>query len=475
MANKEHLLKKVWEIANVLSSAGVSATDYIIQLTYLLFLKMEYEAFEMEIESNIPSDLRWNKLIELNGEELVKKYEDILKKLSQMSGLIGTIFVKAQNKINTPIHLKKIINMIDEENWTRLDIDLKGEIYETILEKNGQDSKSGAGQYFTPRALISAIVDCIKPKIGETICDPACGTGGFLLSSYNYMKKQIKDNQDSEKLKNNTFTGYDNTSLLVTLASMNLYLHEIGLSNSPIECRDSLEKDTEKLFDIILANPPFGTRPEGATDISSMRPNFYATTKNNQLNFLQHIMLSIKQNGRVAIVVPDNVLFESGAGEIIRKKLLNDFNLHTILRLPKGIFYRPGIQANVLFFNGGEKTKETWFYDYRIGIKHTLKTNTLKRSDLEDFVKCYNQENRHETYNKDTNPNGRWRKFTYDELINRDNTSLDIFWIKQEEDDLSKLSINEIFSKMEETSNIISQNISELEEILKTINANEKE
>ena len=446
--NEQTLVSKVWKIASVLAADGVGFTDYIIQLTYLLFLKMDYEMSELGYNSSIPDEYRWDKLKEYDGLELISQYEETLKNLSQMDNLIGTIFIKAKNGINKPVNLRKIISMIDEEDWLSMDGDVKGAIYEGILEKNGQDKKSGAGQYFTPRPLINAMVDVVKPTIGETVCDPACGTGGFLLSAYEYMKKQSANKDKLDFLQNKALHGVDNTSLVVTLASMNLYLHGIGIDRSPIICDDSLEKEPDNLVDIVLANPPFGTRPQGASNISAMRSDLYASTSNNQLNFLQHIMLMLKSNGRAAVVLPDNVLFEAGAGEIIRKKLLNDFNLHTILRLPTGIFYANGVKANVLFFNKGSKTKELWIYDYRTGVKHTLANNPLQRHHLDDFVACYKADNiseRQETWSEE-NPNGRWKKFTYDELITRTNTGLDITWIKNDDDEFKDYSLQDLFT-----------------------------
>ncbi|MCF0207034.1 MAG: N-6 DNA methylase, partial [Bacteroidales bacterium] len=324
----------------------------------------------------------------------------------------------------------------------------KGAIYEGILEKNGQDKKSGAGQYFTPRALIQAIVDCIQPKITETVADLACGTGGFLLAAYDYMKEQSNDKAKKEFLNNKALHGVDNTAMVVSLASMNMYLHGIGNAKSPIRCDDSLEREPETLYDVILMNPPFGNRASGSVEIN--RPDFYADTNNNQLNFLQHIMLSLKSGGRAAVVLPDNVLFESGAGQTIREKLLKDFNLHTILRLPTGIFYANGVKANVLFFKKGEPTKEIWFYDYRSKIKHTLANNVMQRQDLDDFVHCYNAENiarRQETYNEETNPQGRWRKYSIEEIMKRDKLSLDLVWIKDEE---KILPVQDLLQEMEE-------------------------
>ena len=464
------LTKKVWTLATTLAGQGIGFTDYITQLTYLLFLKMDDENVKTFGENSaIPEGYRWNDLVGLDGLDLIKQYEKTLETLSKEENLIGTIFVKAQNKIDKPVYLRKVITLIDGEDWLVMDGDVKGAIYESILEKNGQDKKSGAGQYFTPRSLISAMVDVTRPQIGETVCDPACGTGGFLLAAYDYMKDQSQDKTKRDFLREKALTGYDNTALVVTLASMNLYLHGIGTNRSPILCEDSLEKQPQRLVDVILANPPFGTRPSGSVDID--RPDFYVETKNNQLNFLQHIMVMLKNTGRAAVVLPDNVLFEGGAGETIRKELLKNFNLHTILRLPTGIFYAQGVKANVLFFKKGEPTKEVWFYDYRTGIKHTLATKPMLRHHLNDFVACYNADNlsaREETYNAETNPNGRWRKYNVKELLQRDKTSLDITWIKQTDDD-NDMTLAELMATIQQKSDNISKAVTELQKLLKNI------
>ena len=303
------------------------------------------------------------------------------------------------------------------------------------------------------------------------------------MTAYDYMKELSASKEKRDFLRNKALHGVDNTPLVVTLASMNLYLHGVGTDRSPIVCEDSLEKEPSTLVDVILANPPFGTRPAGSVDIN--RPDFYVETKNNQLNFLQHMMLMLKTGGRAAVVLPDNVLFEGGAGETIRKKLLSDFNLHTILRLPTGIFYAQGVKANVLFFSKGQPTKEIWFYDYRTDIKHTLATNRtdikhtlatnkLERHHLDDFVTCYNAgnlEGRKETYDADNNPQGRWRKYPVDDILTRDKTSLDITWIKQggESDDRS---LAELMADIKEKSKTISSAIAELEKLLANINEN---
>ena len=469
-ANTQSLTKKVWNLATTLAGQGIGFTDYITQLTYLLFLKMDDENVQTFGEdSAIPEGYRWADLIDLDGLDLVKQYEQTLEELSGQDNLIGTIYTKAQNKIDKPVYLKKVITLINEESWLVMDGDVKGAIYESILEKNGQDKKSGAGQYFTPRSLIQAMVDVACPQIGETVCDPACGTGGFLLAAYDYMKPQSSDKAKQDFLRNNALHGYDNTALVVTLASMNLYLHGIGTDRSPIICQDSLEKTPSTLVDVILANPPFGTRPAGSVEID--RQDFYVETKNNQLNFLQHMMVMLKNGGRAAVVLPDNVLFEGGAGETIRKELLKNFNLHIILRLPTGIFYAQGVKANVLFFTKGTPTKDIWFFDYRTGVKHTLATNPMLRHHLDEFVECYKADNinaRTETYNAETNPNGRWRKYDVDEVMKRDKTSLDISWIKLNDDD-NDMSLAELMSNIQEKSDNISKAVAELQKLLANI------
>lgn len=470
LQREQTLSQKVWQLATVLAGQGIGFTDYITQLTYLLFLKMDDENTEtFGEESAIPEGFRWKDLLALDGLALIKQYEDTLNILQKEDNLIGTIYTKAQNKIDKPVYLKKVITLIDEEKWLVMDGDVKGAIYESILEKNGQDKKSGAGQYFTPRSLIQAMVDVTRPKIGETVCDPACGTGGFLLAAYDYMKNQSQDKEKQDFLRNEALSGVDNTALVVTLASMNLYLHGIGTDRSPIVCRDSLERAPENLVDVILANPPFGTRPAGSVEIN--RDDFYVDTKNNQLNFLQHMMVSLKQGGRAAVVLPDNVLFEGNAGEVVRKELLKNFNLHTILRLPTGIFYAQGVKANVLFFTKGTPTKDIWYFDYRTGVKHTLATNPMQRHHLDEFVECYcadDMSKRRETYNAETNPNGRWRKFTLKDIMARDKTSLDISWIKQG-DETEDMSLAELLNTIQEKSNKIADAVTKLKALLANI------
>lgn len=468
MANQKSeaaLIKKVGDIANVMAAAGVGFTDYITQLTYILFLKMDNEREDLGLGSSIPEGYKWNDLVELRGTDLVEKYEEILQELSKDDGLIGTIFTRASNKIDRPVMLAKVIEMVAGEDWYMMEGDLKGAIYESILEKNGQDKKSGAGQYFTPRPLIQAIVEVVDPKIDETVADPACGTGGFLLAAYEHMRVQSKDIEKQRFLKNNALFGADNTALVVTLASMNLYLHDIGVNRSPIAYQDSLIDTSDKMYKVVLANPPFGTRPQGTVEVAANRPEFIKTS-DNQVNFLQHIMSIVKTGGRVGVVLPDNVLTDGNATAKVREKLLKDFNLHTILRLPTGIFYANGVKTNVLFFDKGTPTKGIWVYDYRTGINHTLVAKPMNRSSLDDFVSCYcsgHMKDRVPTYSEE-NPNGRWRKFTEEEVYSRDQLKLDFKWLDLTEKDNRTLA--EMIAQIKEESVSIQAAVEELEKLI---------
>ena len=448
---KNALIKKVNELLNIMSSSGVANTDYLTQLIYLLFLKMEHEkVINTGKASNIKPGFGWADLLNESGTDLIRHYERTLQELSKEKGLVGAIFMKAVNKIDSPVNLEKLISFIDKENWFVMEDDFKGALYESILQKNGQRQQGGAGQYFTPRPLVDTIVKVVNPQIGETITDPACGTGGFLLSAYNFMKGQSKVKEKLDFLNKHTFTGNDITPLVVTMGSMNMYLHNIGGTSVPIQCKDSLLEQPERLVKIVLANPPFGARPAGTIDIN--RNDFIKKTKNNQLNFVQHIMSQLMRGGRAGVVLPDNVLFDS-EGKEIRHKLLTEFNLHTILRLPSGLFYAQGVQANVLFFTKGEPTENVWYYDYRTNVKHTLKQNPLRHEDLNDFVKCFNTSDlskRQETYDKQANSNGRWRKFPIEELLKRDLLNLDITWISETQSEEDTLSIDELLVQMEE-------------------------
>ena len=467
--NEYSLIKKVWTLADILSGQGVAYTDYVTQLTYLLFLKMDQESEDFYGEpSRLPNGFQWKDLRREKGMDLVRLYEHILATLSNFHGLVGTIFVKAQNKITSPAYLEKVIEFIDREKWLIMDGDVKGAIYESILEKNGQDKKSGAGQYFTPRALIQAIVDVVDPKIDETVWDPACGTGGFLLAAFDHMKGQSHVADKQRFLREKALHGQDNTPLVVTLSSMNLYLHGIGTDRSPIACGDSLMELPNVLADVVLANPPFGARPSGSVPID--RGDFIVDTNNNQLNFLQHIMSLLKRGGRAGVVLPDNVLFER-EGAKIREKLLKDFNLHTILRLPTGIFYANGVQTNVLFFVKGEPTKDVWYYDYRTGIKHTLATKPMQRSNLDEFVQCYHSDDiskRVELFDAQNNPNGRWRKFSAESLLQRDNVNLDLpSWLQEEKSEIEMLDMDQLLDRMQKQLQVLNSAFANLRKELK--------
>ena len=446
MANKSStVVQKLWNYCNVLRDDGVSYGDYVEQLTYLLFLKMADEQTKPPFNkpSSIPKGLDWPSLVSKDGDALEVHYRHVLDSLGKEKGMLGTIFRKSQNRIQDPAKLKRLVMTIDEETWVGLDIDVKGDIYEGLLEKNAADIKSGAGQYFTPRPLIKAIVEVMKPEPDTTICDPACGTGGFLLAAHDYISTNYLLNKEQKAfLKEKTFKGKDIVDGVVRLCVMNLYLHGIGGVNDIIETGDSLVSDPGDRFKMVLTNPPFGKKSsvtiingEGKADKESLtyeREDFWATTSNKQLNFLQHVKTLLEINGRAAIVVPDNVLFEGGAGETVRRKLLHECDVHTLLRLPTGVFYAQGVKANVLFFDrkaASEKpwTEKLWIYDFRTNMHFTLKENPLKYDDLKDFIACYNPDNRHKRQETE-----RFKVFTYDELMKRDKVSLDIFWLRDE-------------------------------------------
>jgi len=443
MANESStIVQRLWNYCHVLRDDGVSYGDYVEQLTYLLFLKMADEQTKPPFNkpSTIPKGLDWQSLLEKDGDALEVHYRHILESLGKGKGMLGVIFRKSQNRIQDPAKLRRLIELINAETWVGLDIDVKGEIYEGLLQKNAEDIKSGSGQYFTPRPLIKAMVEVTRPEPGMTICDPACGTGGFILAAHDYISKKYQLDKEQKKfLKYNTFKGKDIVDGVVRLCVMNLYLHGI---DSPIEVGDSLISDPGERFEMVLTNPPFGKRSsitivngEGKADRESLtyeRQDFWATTSNKQLNFLQHVKTLLTINGKAGIVVPDNVLFEGGAGETVRRKLLHECDVHTLLRLPTGIFYAQGVKANVLFFNrkpASEKpwTEKLWIYDLRTNKHFTLKENPLRYEDLQDFILCYNPENRFER--KETE---RFKPFTYDEIMQRDKVSLDIFWLKDE-------------------------------------------
>jgi type I restriction enzyme M protein len=455
------IVQKLWSYCNVLRDDGLSYGDYVEQLTFLLFLKMAHERSlpPWNQKSVVPKGLDWPSLLSKDGDALEVHYRHILEQLGRRPGMLGVIFRKAQNKIQDPAKLRRLIaDLIDKEVWTSLDTDVKGDAYEGLLEKNAQDTKSGAGQYFTPRALIQAIVEVVDPKPGERICDPAAGTGGFLLAAHDHLARVAGLSKEQKKaLKHGTLVGFELAPSVARLCAMNLLLHGIepdakdvdDEKKLPVRQGDSLGADPGERFEVCLSNPPFGKKSsvlvvaedgeETREGLTIQREDFWATTSNKQLNFLQHIKTITKVGGRGAVVVPDNVLFEGGAGETIRRKLLHECDVHTMLRLPTGIFYAQGVKANVLFFDrkvASEKpwTKKLWFYDLRTNQHFTLKTNTLKRGDLDEFVACYSasgRQKRKPTWSE-KNPTGRWRGYDYEEIVARDKCSLDIFWLRDE-------------------------------------------
>jgi type I restriction enzyme M protein len=451
--NAESIVSKVWSFCTTLRDDGVGYGDYLEQLTYLIFLKMadEYSRPPHNRNVGIPADYNWQSLKSKKGAALEGHYVLLLRELGNKPGMLGQIFTKSQNKIQDPAKLSRLIDMVDDTDWVVMGADTKGTIYEGLLEKNAEDTKSGAGQYFTPRALIKAMVECVRPEPGKTIADPACGTGGFFLAAYDFLKAHYPlDKKQLAFLKHSTFSGNEIVANTRRLCLMNMFLHNIGEidGSSAVSSNDALVSPPSETVDYVLANPPFGkkssmtfTNEEGEQekdDLTYNRQDFWATTSNKQLNFVQHIRSLLKTTGRAAVVVPDNVLFEGGAGEKVRQKLMQNTDLHTILRLPTGIFYANGVKANVLFFDNHEAspnpwTKEVWYYDYRTNIHHTLKKKPLRYEDLQDFIVCYNSVNRHqrmETWHEQNNPEGRWRKFSYEQILARDKTSLDIFWLK---------------------------------------------
>lgn len=443
MTSPAALVNKVWNYAHVLRDDGVSYGDYVEQITCLLFLKMDAERVAEGEASAVPAEWRWERLRALDGDALEVHYRHALEALAREPGLLGTIYRKAQNKIQDPAKLRRLVALIDEETWTGLDLDIKGTIYEGLLQRNAQEVKSGAGQYFTPRPLIQAIVEVMDPRPPITVHDPACGTGGFLLAAFEHLKRHAsKDREAMRRLRTETLSGIDIVDGVVRLCAMNLYLHGIGGERSPVEQGDALIGAGWRRYGMVLTNPPFGKKSSvtvigedgevGREGQTYNRQDFAATTSNKQLNFLQHVMSILAQDGRAAVVLPDNVLFEGGAGEKVRRKLLHACDLHTLLRLPTGIFYSQGVKANVLFLDRKPAsetpwTKRLWVYDFRTNQRFTLKERPLTRGHLDDFVAAFRPGARHERSEGE-----RFRGFAYDELIARDKVNLDLTWLKDD-------------------------------------------
>jgi type I restriction enzyme M protein len=449
MSTQNGLVQRLWNYCNVLRDDGLSYGDYLEQLTYLLFLKMADEQTKppFNAEQFIPEGLDWPSLLARDGDELEVHYRHLLTELGRRPGMLGVVFRKAQNRIQDPAKLRRlIVDLIDRETWLTLDVDVKGDAYEGLLEKNAEDIKSGAGQYFTPRPLIRALVEVMRPEPGMTICDPACGTGGFLLAAHEWISKNYAylDPDQKRHLRFDALDGWEIVDNTARLCVMNLLLHGIGSeeTDSPIRVDDALKADPGDRFEMVLTNPPFGRKSsmtfvneEGEADRESLvvvRDDFWASTSNKQLNFVQHVKTLLAINGRAAVVVPDNVLFEGGAGETVRRKLVQECDVHTLLRLPTGVFYAQGVKANVLFFDRKPAaeapwTRELWVYDLRTNMHFTLKQNPLGYEHLQDFTESYKPDNR-----RDRVETERFKRFSYDELIQRDKVSLDLVWLRDD-------------------------------------------
>lgn len=466
-ADTRRLVQKLWSYCDVLRDAGLSAIDYLEQLTYLLFLKMDDEraGSRLRPERIVPEGYDWPSLLARDGDELETHYRHVLEHLARQPGTLGVVFRKAQNKIPEPGLLKKlIVDLIDKESWSAAGVDVKGDAYEGLLEESARDVKTGAGQYFTPRALVYAMVDCLRPGPDDTIIDPACGTGGFLLAAHDHIRREHGEEltpDQRQRLGTAAISGVELVDGTARLAAMNLLLHGIGRPGGQplIDVRDALAAPPTKHASVVLANPPFGRKSSIAVigedgratseDVAYDRPDFWTTTTNKQLNFVQHIAKLLEMHGRAAVVVPDNVLFEGGAGETLRRRLLREYDVHTLLRLPTGIFYSGGVKANVLFFDRKPASEQPWthtlwVYDFRTGQHFTLKQNPLRRDHMQDFVDCYlpgkDRSERVETE--------RFRAFSYDELVARDKVNLDITWLKDPElDDADDLPAPEVIAR----------------------------
>ena len=470
--NNQEIVSKLWNLCNVLRDDGITYHEYVTELTYILFLKM---CKETGSEDAIPDGYRWDSLTSRSGLDLKKHYQALLAYLGEnCSGRVREIYSGAQTKIDEPKNLEKIITTIDQFDWFTAKEEGLGNLYEGLLEKNANEKKSGAGQYFTPRVLINVMTRLIAPQPGERCNDPACGTFGFMIAASDYVRRQTNDLYALDKPQQQfeikeAFTGCELVHDTHRLALMNAMLH--GLE-SPIYLGDTLSSfGTQfKGYDVVLTNPPFGTKKGGER---ATRDDLTFPSSNKQLNFLQHIYRSLNKSGhaRAAVVLPDNVLFADGDGEKIRRDLMEKCNLHTILRLPTGIFYAQGVKTNVLFFTRGTQdtgnTREVWFYDLRSNMPSFGKTNPLQESHFDEFVACYAEGNlseRHETWNED-NPNGRWRRYTYEDILARDKTSLDITWIKSSSG-TEDCTLSELINQIKEKSANIANAVAALEELI---------
>lgn len=449
---------------------GIDYGDYIEQITYLLFLKMAEERGGL----SVPAKYNWASLRDKSGTELQEHYVDTLRALGKEPGILGQIYSGALSRFQNPVNLKKLISLIDELDWTSLDVDVKAAAYEGLLEKAASEGKKGAGQYFTPRIVIDSMVRCVKPdprgKKDFTVHDPAAGTGGFLLSAYEWLMRETKggalDRKDAERIKHRVYTGQELVPRPRRLCLMNLYLH--GLE-SDIYLGDTIaEADSGKRYDVVLMNPPFGTKGSGEAPV---RDDFTISTSNKQLNFIQHVLTILKPGGRAAIVVPDNVLFEEKAAEVF-EILMKDCNLHTVLRLPNGTFspYSPGVKANVIFFQKGLPTEKTWIFDARANVPSiTKKDRPLTKEHFAEFEKAYGD-----------NPNGtskrveseRFKCFTLEQIRDR-GYHLDIKWIESDEiDEDADLEPEELIEAIKESQHKIHEHLEKIQEVLNNGNGN---
>lgn len=468
----QEIVSKLWNLCNVLRDDGITYHQYVTELTYILFLKM---AKETSTESQIPAAYRWDVLKSKSGIELKNYYKELLTELGDhCTGRIREIYQGAATNIDEPKNLEKIITTIDGLDWYSAREEGLGNLYEGLLEKNANEKKSGAGQYFTPRVLIDVMTKLMKPQPGERCNDPACGTFGFMIAAHQYVSDNTDNffdlDADTAKFeREEAFTGCELVHDTHRLALMNAMLHDI---DGDITLGDTLSDIGKSMtgYDLVLTNPPFGTKKGGER---ATRDDFTFPTSNKQLNFLQHIYRSLKTDGkaRAAVVLPDNVLFADGDGERIRKDLMDKCNLHTILRLPTGIFYAQGVKTNVLFFTRGKtdkgNTKELWIYDLRSDMPSFGKTNPLKPEHFNEFVACYadgDLSKRKETYSEE-NPNGRWRRFSIEDIMARDKTSLDITWMKNS-DGTDDRTLEELLEEIKEKSTNIANAVAELEKLI---------
>lgn len=440
--NASSVVEQILNYGQVLRSERViSYLDFVEQLTYILFLKLDYENTQppLKKKTSIPRNLNWKTLISKEGNDLELHYTTILNELSKHKGTVGTIFRQSRNNIREPAKLRRLINLIDKVVWIGETNSLM-ELYNNALNYCIDEIEDNLGQYFPPTPLIETIVKVIKPEPKKTICDPSCGIGEHLITAYNFITENYQlDKEEKSFLKFEGFKGQINHDVIAKLCAMNLFLHGIGGDKNPIVVEDALVSNPSNKFDFVFVNPAFGKKKKLMTNESKQKKeelgyerDDFIRTSSIHLNFLQHVKSLLKINGEAAIFVPDNVLFEGGTGATIRKKLLNDCDVHTLLRLPTGIYRTTGVKANVLFFDkkpASEKhwTDKLWIYDLRTNMHFTEKTDTLQTEDLKDFIKCYNPDNRWDRKNTK-----RFKSFSYDELLKRDKVSLDIFWLKDE-------------------------------------------